>query len=214
MPPPRQRSAAAVSTAWRVPPIPIARWSLVPRIAAEIDAVTVSVPDQLDARAGAAKLLDQVVVARSVENESGDVQRLTAEALRDMLDVLGDRPIEVDHAARSRPDRDRAHVHLGKTAQRPQARRQASPWRRRRHGRRRRDPRSGRARDRRARRRADRPARQQRLARPRSEHDLAVDRRSSRAAFIALAAASSAASSSARPSQRAPASAAHSVAFA
>src|SRR6266487_952749 len=38
--PPRQRSAAAAITAWRVPPIPIARWSLVPRIAAEIDAVT------------------------------------------------------------------------------------------------------------------------------------------------------------------------------
>src|SRR5262249_42706567 len=31
--PPRQRRAAAVSTAWRVPPIPTARWSLVPRIA-------------------------------------------------------------------------------------------------------------------------------------------------------------------------------------
>ena len=39
--PPRQRSAPAVSTAWRVPPIPIARWSFVPRIAAEIAAVTV-----------------------------------------------------------------------------------------------------------------------------------------------------------------------------
>src|SRR4029079_16445033 len=39
--PPRQRSAPAVSTASRVPPIPIARWSFVPRIAAEIDAVTV-----------------------------------------------------------------------------------------------------------------------------------------------------------------------------
>src|SRR3712207_7683026 len=39
--PPRQRSAAADITACRVPPIPIARWSFVPRIAAEIDAVTV-----------------------------------------------------------------------------------------------------------------------------------------------------------------------------
>ena len=38
--PPRQRRAAAASTAWRVPPIPIARWSFVPRIAHEIEAVT------------------------------------------------------------------------------------------------------------------------------------------------------------------------------
>src|SRR6266508_1334985 len=40
IPPPRQRRAAADRAAWRVPPIPIARWSFVPRIAAEIDAVT------------------------------------------------------------------------------------------------------------------------------------------------------------------------------
>jgi hypothetical protein len=38
--PPRQRRAAAARTACRVPPIPIARWSFVPRIAAEIEAVT------------------------------------------------------------------------------------------------------------------------------------------------------------------------------
>src|SRR5579884_1922835 len=38
--PPRQRSAAAARTACRVPPIPIARWSFVPRTAALIDAVT------------------------------------------------------------------------------------------------------------------------------------------------------------------------------
>src|SRR6266498_437810 len=38
--PPTQRRAAAVRTAWRVPPMPIARWSFVPRTAAEIEAVT------------------------------------------------------------------------------------------------------------------------------------------------------------------------------
>src|ERR1051325_8333606 len=37
-PPPRQRRAAADSPACRVPPIPIARWSFVPRTAAEIAA--------------------------------------------------------------------------------------------------------------------------------------------------------------------------------
>ena len=40
IPPPRQRSAAADMIACRVPPMPIARWSFVPRIAAEIDAST------------------------------------------------------------------------------------------------------------------------------------------------------------------------------
>src|SRR5919197_1744117 len=39
--PPRQRSAAADMIAWRVPPMPTARWSFVPRIAAEINTVTV-----------------------------------------------------------------------------------------------------------------------------------------------------------------------------
>ena len=66
--PPRQRRAAADNTAWRAPPIPMAMWSFVPRIAAVMDA-DVAVLDELDARAGGADLLDEVVVTRPVEHD-------------------------------------------------------------------------------------------------------------------------------------------------
>ena len=117
-PPPRQRSAAAERTAWRVPPIPIERWSFVPRIAAEIDAVTVPSPISLIRVPGRPELLDEVVVPRPVEHERGDVDRLAVEALRDGADVVGDGAVEVDHAPGARPDGDRPHVHVGKLEER------------------------------------------------------------------------------------------------
>ena len=67
--PPRQRSAAAERTAWRVPPMPIARWSFVPRIGSRDRRGHVAVLDQLDPGARGADLLDQIVVAGAVEHE-------------------------------------------------------------------------------------------------------------------------------------------------
>ena len=51
----------------------------------------VAVLDQLDPRAGGADLLDQVVVARPVEDDRRDVVRPAAEGLGDRPDVLADR---------------------------------------------------------------------------------------------------------------------------
>ena len=68
---------------------------------------------------GAAQLLDQVVMARPVQDERRDVERLAPEALGDVADVVRDGPVEVDHGAGARPDCDRAHVHIGQVPQRP-----------------------------------------------------------------------------------------------
>ena len=67
---------------------------------------------------GRPELLDEVVVPRPVEHERRDVDRLAVEALRDGADVVGDGPVEVDHAPGARPDRDRAHVHVGEREER------------------------------------------------------------------------------------------------
>ena len=59
----------------------------------------VAVLDQLDARAGGADLLDQVVVARPVEDDRRDVVDHAAERVGDRADVVADRA----RRARSRP---------------------------------------------------------------------------------------------------------------
>ena len=91
-----------------------------PRIAAEMEAVTVpsAVVDQLDARPGVADLLDQVVVARPVEDDRRDVVRAAAECLRDREDILAHRSQQVDRAARTRSDRELPHVHVGQLQER------------------------------------------------------------------------------------------------
>ena len=50
----------------------------------------VAVLDELDSRAGVADLLDQVVVARTVEDDRRHVVHPAAERLGDRLDVLAD----------------------------------------------------------------------------------------------------------------------------
>ena len=215
IPPPRQRSAAAVRIAWRVPPIPIARWSFVPRTAAEMAAVTVPSPISLMRVPAPPQLLDQVLVPRPVEHERRDVERLPVEALGHRADVLGHGQVEVDHRARTRADRDPCACTCPEAGRSAPSGATASiaiaPT----------PPRATTAAP---------------LDRVECEIDairhplptLPVGRSaspvrapitiwpsigiSSSAAFIPFAAASSAASSSARPSQRAPASAAHSVA--
>ena len=72
-----------------------------------------AVLDQLDPCAGRADLLDQVVVAWSVEHDRGHVADVASEGLRDRADVVADRREQADPAARARPDGDRPHVHVG-----------------------------------------------------------------------------------------------------
>ena len=117
-------------------------------------------------------------MARPVEDERGDVQRLASEALGDLLDVLCDRAVQVDDAAGARANGDRAHVHLGQPAERA-----LGGDGQHRHGahaaarddaatldrvEREVDPIAA---------GADRPARLERLAGPRTEDDLALDRK-------------------------------------
>ena len=72
----------------------------------------VAVLDQLDARAGGADLLDQILVAWAVEHDRGDVVGLAAERVGDRADVLAHGLPEIDLAARDRPDGHLPHVHL------------------------------------------------------------------------------------------------------
>ncbi len=58
----------------------------------------VAVADQVDARACLAKLPDQLVVAFALEHDDTDVGRPAAFRLRDGLNVLGRRGVDVDHA--------------------------------------------------------------------------------------------------------------------
>src|SRR5262249_61838406 len=62
----------------------------------------VAVLDQLDAGAGGPELLDEAGVPRPVEDDRRYVVRPPPERRGDCLDVLGDRPAEVDAAAGAR----------------------------------------------------------------------------------------------------------------
>jgi hypothetical protein len=78
----------------------------------------VAVLDQLDARPRVADLLDQVVVARPVEDDRRDVAGAAAERRRNRLDVLGDRTEQPDPPAGRRADGHLPHVHVRKRHQR------------------------------------------------------------------------------------------------
>ena len=132
--PPRQRRAAAVSTAWRVPPIPIARWSFVPRIAAEIEAVTS--PSWISLMRAPATRISSIRSWWRGRSRTIVVTSATRrpKAVGDRLDVLGDRPLEVDLAAGHGADRHLAHVHVRQGRERAAAglrRSSTSPRRRR-----------------------------------------------------------------------------------
>ena len=73
----------------------------------------VAVVDQLDAGAGLADLGDQVVVPRALEHDRGHVAHAAPEGVCDRLEVLADRPPEVDPALGDRPDGHLLHVHAG-----------------------------------------------------------------------------------------------------
>ena len=111
--PPRQRSAPAVSTAWRVPPMPIDEVVVRAADRGRDRGRHGAVLDQLDPGAGGANLLDQVVVAGTVEDDRRHVAGVAAVRLGDRLDVLADRPQQADLPAGARTDGDRPHVHVG-----------------------------------------------------------------------------------------------------
>src|SRR5579884_3449901 len=79
----------------------------------------VAVLDQLDARPDATDLLDQVVVARAVEHDRGDVRRRPAVGVGDRADGVRDRGGQRDGAAGAWPDGQLAHVHVRQQRHRP-----------------------------------------------------------------------------------------------
>src|SRR5699024_1808616 len=66
----------------------------------------VAVTDQSDLRASLADLADQVVVARAVQNHDGDFLGGDALGLRDDLDVVGCRCVQLNQALSLRADGD------------------------------------------------------------------------------------------------------------
>ena len=78
----------------------------------------VAVLDELDAGARRADLLHEIVVARAVEDDRGDVVRPPPVGLGDRDDVVPHRLAEVDLSARNRADGDLAHVHLREARER------------------------------------------------------------------------------------------------
>src|SRR5581483_2012069 len=79
----------------------------------------VAVLDELDARACRADLLDQVVMAGTIEDDRRHVVHAPAECLRDRLDVLAHRPLQIDRTAGAGADGHLAHVHVGELDQLP-----------------------------------------------------------------------------------------------
>ncbi len=83
-----------------------------PRIAAEMAAVTV--PSGMSLILAPASLIpcDQVVVARAVEDDRRDVVHRAAEDVCDGGDVVAHRPEKIDRPACARAYRDLPHVHV------------------------------------------------------------------------------------------------------
>ena len=138
MPPFRQRMAAAASTPSGAPPMPMTACTLVPRTARRDAGREIAVGDQPDARAGAADLLDQLLVARPVEHDDDQVASPGApRRLAIDLQVLLRRRVEVHGALGRRPDDDLLHVAVGRVQQaalvgggRARRSRSARRWRR------------------------------------------------------------------------------------
>src|SRR5437588_3938289 len=80
----------------------------------------VAVADETDARARFAHVLYELPVARAVENDDGQVFDVAREAARDGLEVVFDRRVNINRAARRRPDDDLVHVDVGRV-QKPAA---------------------------------------------------------------------------------------------
>ena len=72
----------------------------------------VAVRDQVDAGAGAPDAPDQLIVARPIEHNHGQVLEVVALRGGDALQILFDRPVEVDRGGGPRADRDLLHVRV------------------------------------------------------------------------------------------------------
>src|SRR5256714_1295838 len=74
----------------------------------------VAVADEPDARARLTHVLYELPVARAVEDDDGQVFDVAAKPARDGLEVVLDGRVNVNRAARRRPDDDLVHVDVGR----------------------------------------------------------------------------------------------------
>ena len=77
----------------------------------------VAIGNQPDARAGLANILDQLFVARTVQNHYNEILHFAIKALGDGLQVMGNRRVEFDSALAGRSDDDLFHVQIGRVEQ-------------------------------------------------------------------------------------------------
>ena len=77
----------------------------------------IAVGNQADARASRTDLLDQLLVARTVEHGDDEVLDVALEAARDRLQVLGDRRVQADRMLGARSDDQLFHVEIGRVEQ-------------------------------------------------------------------------------------------------
>ncbi len=77
----------------------------------------IAVADQADPGPGPADVLDQLLMARAVENDDDHFVDRPVERTGDGFEVLRDGGVEVDEPARLRPDNDFLHVAIGRAQQ-------------------------------------------------------------------------------------------------
>ena len=109
--------AAAVSTPSGAPPVPITACTPVPTTRGRDAGRQIAVADEPDAGAGRADVGDELLVARPIEHDDDQILDLAAEALRDRVQVVGDRRVEVHRVLRARPDDELFHVEIRRMQQ-------------------------------------------------------------------------------------------------
>ena len=77
----------------------------------------VTIGNQANASARGADICNQFFVARAVENDDDKVFDPSVQALRDGMEVVGHRSVEVDGAFTGRPDDNFFHVEIGRVQQ-------------------------------------------------------------------------------------------------
>ncbi len=77
----------------------------------------VAVADQFDASPGLANVGNQFFVTRAVEHDHDQVVDAPLQATGDVLEVVGDRGIQIDRVLAGRPDHDFFHVAVGRIQQ-------------------------------------------------------------------------------------------------
>ncbi len=104
--------AAAVSTPSGAPPVPITAWTPLPATAAEMPADRSPSPMRRMRAPRGSNVRDELLVTRPIEHDDDQVLDLAAETLRDRVQVVGDRGVEVNRVLRARPDDELFHVQI------------------------------------------------------------------------------------------------------